>query len=203
MPRGSRTPRPAPARGSHSPRARRRRLPGAQDADVVDLKRFTDGLHRALDHLGELRRLQRVKAQVRSHRLLPRTLGHFLGGTLELAEVARDLGEADQHAVAISRRAQHDVGPEARAILPDAPALFLETALGAGDLELAFRLSCADLLRRVEAGEVLPDNLLRAVSLDVLGPPVPGCHPALAIEHEDGVVLLPLKQQAPPLLARG
>ena len=132
--------------------------------------------------------------------MLPRALGRFLGGALALAEVARDLGEADQHAVAISCRAQHDVGPEARAVLSDPPGLFLEASGGGGQLQLAFRLSRADLLGRIEAGEVLPDDLLRGVSLDVLGPPVPGRHPAFAIEHEDGVVLHALDHQAQPLL---
>ena len=52
-----------------------------------------------------------------------------------------------------------------------------------------------DGVLRVEAGEVLADDLLGPVALDPLGPGVPGGDVALRVEHEDGVVGRPVDEQ--------
>ena len=54
---------------------------------------------------------------------------------------------------------------------------------------------------RVEAGEVLADDLVGAVALDAARPRRSRWRPALGVEHEDGVVLHALDQQAESLLA--
>src|SRR5439155_24303828 len=103
-----------------------------------------------------------------------------------MGEIAGDLGETDQAAVAIQHPADDDVGPEAGAVLAHAPALALESAVAGRDLQL--HVALAGVLGRVEAREVPPDDLLGAVSLDPLRASVPGAHPPLRVEHEDGVL---------------
>ncbi len=66
-----------------------------------------------------------------------------------------------------------DVGPKRRAVLAHPPALVLEPALGRGDLEFMGGPTPVDGLLRVEAGEVLADDLVGPVALDPLGPGVP------------------------------
>jgi hypothetical protein len=51
------------------------------------------------------------------------------------------------------------------------------------------------VLLGVEAGDVRPDDLGRRVAVDALGARVPGRHPALGVEHDDGVVGQALDQQ--------
>ena len=94
-----------------------------------------------------------------------------------------------------------DVGPKLRAVLADPPALVLEPAFGLGDLEFVGGPTPVDGLLRVEAGEVLADDLVGLVPLDALGPGVPRGDVALRVEQEDGVVLGPFHQEPEPLLA--
>src|SRR5581483_9488878 len=49
---------------------------------------------------------------------------------------------------------------------------------------------------RVEAGEVLADDLLGFVALVPLGPGVPGHNSSVWVEHEDRIVSCALNQQA-------
>src|SRR6185295_7300413 len=116
-----------------------------------------------------------------------------------VGQVARDLGKSDQLLVWPVERGNDDVRPEARPILPDAPAFVLEASLRRSDLQLVRREVAR--LGRIELAEVLPDDLRSAVSLDQLGAGVPRCHPAVGVEHEDGVVLDALHQKAKALLA--
>ena len=58
----------------------------------------------------------------------------LLGG-LAFGQVARDLGKADQLAGRLADRIDDDVGPEARAVLADAPAFALELAFARGGLQ--------------------------------------------------------------------
>ena len=62
--------------------------------------------------------------------LLQRLLGRFA-----LGQVARDLGKADELAGRRADRIDDDIGPEARAVLADAPAFALELAFTRGGLE--------------------------------------------------------------------
>ena len=58
---------------------------------------------------------------------------------LALGDIARDLGEADEVAVLVADRIDDHIGPEAGAVLADAPALLLEAALAGGGLKRSLR----------------------------------------------------------------
>ena len=124
-------------------------------------------------------------------------------GPLPLGQVPGDLGEAAQDARLVPQGRDDDVGPERRAVLADPPALVLEPARPPRRPPVpASGQPALDGLLRVEAGEVLADDLVGLVALDPLGPGVPGGDVALRVEHEDGVVLDALDQQPEPLLAQ-
>jgi hypothetical protein len=117
-------------------------------------------------------------------------------------EVARDLGKADETALLIAQRRDHDIGPEARAVLAHAPALVLEPAFGRGHLELACGPVAPDVLGCVEGAEMLADDLLRAIALEPLGADVPGPDVPLGIEGEHRVVLRLLDEQTIDVLGK-
>src|SRR5437763_242318 len=81
------------------------------------------------------------------------------------------------------------VGPEARAILAQPPALVFKSALGSGYPELRRGLAALNVFWRVEPGEVLADDLRRPVALDTLRTRIPADHAALRIERDDRVIL--------------
>jgi hypothetical protein len=122
-------------------------------------------------------------------------LAHHLLGPAPLAEVASDLGEADEFPLRVAKRRDDDVGPELRSVLPNAPALILHRALSLGNLQLALRLPALLILRRIEDREVLADDLLRRITLEPLGARVPRDDVAGGIEREDGVIVDRLDQQ--------
>ncbi len=76
------------------------------------------------------------------------------------AQVARHLGEADKGAVRIADGIDHDTRPEARAVLADAPALGLEPTFVQCSGERPGGHAGAAILLRIEAGEMLADDLL-------------------------------------------
>ena len=84
--------------------------------------------------------------------------------SLPLGEVAGDLPEADQMAVGVPDRGDHDVGPEAGPVLADPPSLVLERAVGGGDGQLPIRLARLEVVLRVEDREVPADDLIAAGS---------------------------------------
>jgi len=63
-----------------------------------------------------------------------------------------------------------DVGPEARAVLADAPTFVLDATHGGRNLELPLRLPGRLVRVRIELPEVVADDLVRLVALDPLGP---------------------------------
>src|SRR5262249_25541604 len=103
----------------------------------------------------------------------------------------------------IAQGRDDDVGPEAAAVLAQAPALVLVLPRSGGDLQLPRRLARCYILRRIEAREVLADDLRGAVALDALGAGVPGEGAGLRVEEEDGVVLDPLDEEAEAFLGGG
>src|SRR5207248_1600750 len=85
-------------------------------------------------------------------------------------------------------RADDHVGPEAAAVLAEAPAFVLEAAVaGRGD-ELELALARVYVVVGVEHREVLPDDLVGAVAVDGGGAGAPGGDVAARVEHEDRVV---------------
>src|SRR5262249_23546473 len=78
-------------------------------------------------------------------------------GLLVLGEVAGDLREPGEPARRVAQGREDDVGPEAGAVLADAPALVFRAPVPGGLLQLPGRLAGRYVLRRVKAGEVLAD----------------------------------------------
>src|SRR6185295_19396403 len=154
------------------------------------------GLHDAIDVEHEDRVLAHpLDEQAKPLLALPQTVLVLA----PLGQVARDFRKSDQLLVGTEERGDDDVRPEARSILPDAPAFVLEASVCRGDLQLMRREVAR--LGRIELAEVLADDLRGAVALDPLGAGVPGENVAVGIEHENGVVLDALHQKAKALIA--
>ena len=124
-------------------------------------------------------------------------LDAFLVEGAAVRQVSRHLRETHQVAVATEDAADDHVGPEPAAVFAYPPALVLEAPLTGGDLQLL--CAAAGGLGRVEAREMLSDDLVGAVALDALGADVPGADAAVHVQHEDGVVLDALHQETKAL----
>src|SRR5262249_38510734 len=97
---------------------------------------------------------------------------HALFALLALGEIARHLRKSDERAGIVAESRDDDVRPEARPVLAETPALLFETADLLRGLELGGALPL--VVGRIEVGEVLADDLVRAVALDALCARVPG-----------------------------
>src|SRR5207249_6006399 len=115
--------------------------------------------------------------------------------------VADHFREPEQAAVVPSHRGDHHARPEQGPVLPDAPALLLEPARPGGHFQLPLRLSRANFFLAIEAGEVLADDLVRAVALEPARARVPAGDQPLRIEHENRAILHVLDHEPEPLLA--
>lgn len=115
-------------------------------------------------------------------------LAQGLGRLFPLAQVAGDLGVADQLALGRPDRIDDHMGPEPAAVLANPPPLLLETAFGRGLRQRPGRHAGGPVLVRIEAREMLADDFRRRIALEPLGPGVPADHPAVGVEHVDGVV---------------
>ena len=103
-------------------------------------------------------------------------------------EIAADLAEPDEIARLVVHRGDHDVRPEARAVLADAPSLLLVAPVPDRAPQLLGGMVPRDVRLRVEDGEVPADDLVLRVALDRLRTGVPGHDAAVRIQHEDRVV---------------
>jgi hypothetical protein len=128
-------------------------------------------------------------------------LAQAILGAAPLAEIAGDLAVADQAAALVADGADGDAGPQARAVLAEAPAFFLVAAGGLGELELLLALARLDVVLAVEDREVLAQDLALAVQVDALGAGVPRGDLAAGIEGEHRIVADAVEEQAQPLLA--
>src|SRR5690606_11965031 len=117
-------------------------------------------------------------------------------------QIAGDLREAAETALLVADRRDDDVGPEAGPVLADAPSFVFETALLGREAQLLLGPAGLDGFRRVEAREVLADDLLRRVSLEPLGADVPSLDATGRIEHVDRVVGNAIDQSPKALLAQ-
>ena len=90
------------------------------------------------------------------------------------AQITRDLGEAAQRAGLIAKRRDNDIGPKRRSVLAQAPALILEAVLLSCDLEFVLGPARLDCVRRIEFGEMLPNDFCGGVALDLLCATIPG-----------------------------
>ncbi len=102
----------------------------------------------------------------------------------------------------IAYRRYHDIGPKAGSVLAKAPVLFLEASRFRSDAQAGRGRSRGDRFRRVEAGEVLADDLLRLIPLDLLGTVIPARHATAGVEHENGVIAYAAHEEAEPLFAQ-
>jgi hypothetical protein len=84
---------------------------------------------------------------------------------------------------------------KARAVFAAAQAFRHEMLFLSRDFQPAPRKVRSLILRRVEDGEMLADNLLRLVSLDALGTLVPIGHVTGGVKHIDRVIANSLDQQ--------
>ena len=98
-------------------------------------------------------------------------------------------------------RIDDDMRPEARAILPDAPAFRFETAFLRGRPQGVAGQVRGAILVGIEPREMLADDLVVRIALEPLRATVPARHLSLRIEHVDGVIVHTLDEQAEMLLA--
>src|SRR5690348_4185939 len=94
-----------------------------------------------------------------------RALDRLLLGLTPLGEIARDLAEANELALAVAQGRDDDVRPELGAVLANAPPLVLEPAGACRFLQFIFGEADVDLLLWVEDGKVLSDDVVGRVLL--------------------------------------
>jgi hypothetical protein len=111
-----------------------------------------------------------------------------LEGVTSLGQVPGDLRIADQFALFVADRVDDHMGPEAGAVLAQAPALVLELPMGGGDVERFLREAGGAILVRVELGKVRSEDFCFLVPLEALRPGVPARNDPGRIQHVDGVV---------------
>jgi hypothetical protein len=143
--------------------------------------------------LAELRRFFR-------HRLCGSVARAALGRA-PLGQISGDRHVADQLARAIVQSGDQDIRPERRAVLSNAPTVLLDLSNFRRDLELLLRRARRDVGRRIELGEMRPDDLSCAVALEPFGARIPCRDVAVQVEHEDGVVAHPFDDEPESLLA--
>src|SRR5262249_10640698 len=112
-----------------------------------------------------------------------------------LADIARDLGEANQLAALVGDAIDHHAGPETRTVLAHAPALRLEFSAAGGGGECPLRRAGVAILLTVKTAVMLTDDLLGAIALDALRARIPVADDPVGIEHEHGVVADAIDQQ--------
>jgi hypothetical protein len=93
-----------------------------------------------------------------------------LFGCLALAQVARDLGKADDLTGRHSDRIDDDVGPETRTVLAHAPAFGLEFSVAGGGLQRAGRKAGFAVFLGVKSREVLADDFGGGVTVKRCAP---------------------------------
>ncbi len=94
-----------------------------------------------------------------------------------------------------------DVCPEPRAVLANPLRFVFIFALRQRDCERSGRLPASAILLRIEAREIVANDLVGLIALDQFGPDIPVGNPAIHIEHIDRIVAHALNQQTEPLLA--
>ena len=95
------------------------------------------------------------------------------------------------------------VGPEARAVLAQAPAFVVGTPGARGLTQDAFRPSRLNVLRAIEDRDVLADHLAGGIALDPLRTLVPGEDVPIGPDQEDRIVQDSVDQEANRLRSVG
>jgi len=105
-----------------------------------------------------------------------------------LGQVAGDLGETQQISAWFADRGDHHTRPEQAAILAHPPAFGREFAVAQCHFQHSLRHAVAPIAVRVEAREMLADNLLGQVALDAPRAGIPIDDVPLGIEHENRII---------------
>src|SRR5690606_27887390 len=90
-----------------------------------------------------------------------------------LGDLAGNFGEAEMLPIVVKNGVDHHTGPEARAILADAPAFLFKLARFKRGAQRCSRLVVGSVFGGIEAREVLTDNLIGRVALESSGTGIP------------------------------
>ena len=110
--------------------------------------------------------------------------------------IAGHLHKAAHLSSLVAQGRDDDMRPEGHPILADPPALGLDLPCGHRHLQFVLGPLLRPVFRAIHAREMLADDLIRFVPLHALGPGMPTDDVSRRIEHENGLVLHPLHQQA-------
>src|SRR5882724_2080347 len=80
------------------------------------------------------------------------------------------------------------MGPEAGAVLADAPAFFFAAALAVDGLQRLLWLACFPVSLGVELSEMRSDDFRGRIAFDPLRAQVPAGHAAFLVEQVNGVI---------------
>ncbi len=130
-------------------------------------------------HLPDIRIGQQRFAEFQHQRLF---------GLFPVGKVTGNFGETEQLTICSAQRGDDHIGPEPGAVLAYPPTFVFESSLRGGYFKFVFRFSVFNHLLGIELGEVLADDLFRAISLNAFRPDIPGSHSSLRIEHENRIV---------------
>jgi len=112
----------------------------------------------------------------------------LLAPLLLFGDVARDLGVAHEDAAVVVDRVDDHAAPEGAAVLADAPPFGLEATLQPRRFQRAPRHPGISVFGCVKNGEMLTDDLVRAVALEPFSARIPAAYPTFGVEEIDGVV---------------
>src|SRR6266853_1166053 len=128
-------------------------------------------------------------------------LSKFIFVAAPLGEIPGDLRKADEMSRFISYRRDDHIGPETRAVFPDAPSFILKAALHRCPVQLRLGQSPFDGVRRIETRKMGANDLFGGIPFDMRRTRIPRLYDSLRIEHEDRVVLDACDQSTKSLFA--
>ena len=94
-------------------------------------------------------------------------------GRLAFADVARDLGEAEQAALVVDDGIDDHMRHEAGAVLAHAPALCFEFSFGFGPVQVQRGYAGGLIFQSMKAREVLADDFVGDIAIDALRARIP------------------------------
>src|SRR5438132_9638335 len=124
------------------------------------------------------------------------SLTELLVDSTALGHVARDLSKPDQDAGIVVDGVDDHIRPEPRAVLAYAPTLRLESSVPNGNRQCAVWQPVFLILRCVNTGKMLTNNLLCPIAFDPLGAGVPIGDDASGIQHENGAIRYSLDEKS-------
>ena len=162
----------------------------ARDARIAGI--FGDELMAGLDDGEQIVEIMRDAAGELADHLLLLGLVTILPQRFKLAllrDVPDDFHESGGGTVSVMHRLDRGVGPEPLTGFANPPALLFIFSGMAGPGQAALRQQGGDIFRRIEAGEMLADDLSPGIALQFFGADIPGLYIAFEIEAENGVIV--------------